>query len=68
MALESYQKAILIDRWLNYPFNFLSEVKFLKVLKEKYSFVAKFNDQSGMYAVDGEEIIGYGLLCKKNTS
>lgn len=56
-----------IDRWIKYPFNFQSEAKFLNVLEEKYSIVAKFNDQSGMYAVDGEEIVGYGLLCKLKT-
>ena len=55
------------DRWVKYPFTFLSESKFLKVLEQEYSLIAKFNDQSGMYAVDGEEIIGYGLLCKKNS-
>lgn len=52
------------DRWVKYPFNFPSEIKFLNALQEKYSMVAKFNDQSGMYPVDGEEIVGYGLLCR----
>ncbi len=53
------------DRWVKYPFNFSSENKFLKEVEQKYSLVAKFNDQSGMYSVDGEEIVGYGLLCKR---
>ena len=56
------------DRWIKYLFNFPSENKFLNTLQEKYSLVAKFNDQSGMYAVDGEEIVGYGLLCRQKTS
>lgn len=56
------------DRWVKYPLIFPSETKFLKALEEKYSLVAKFNDQSGMYAVDGEEIAGYGLLCRRKTS
>jgi len=55
-----------IDRWVKYPFNFHSEIKFLNTLQEKYTIVAKFNDQSGIYAVQGEQIVGYGLLCKKN--
>jgi putative methyltransferase (TIGR04325 family) len=55
------------DRWIKYPFNFPSETKFLKTIEEKYSIVAKFNDLSGMYAIDGEEIVGYGLLCKHKT-
>jgi len=53
------------DRWVKYPFNFPSETKFMIALEEKYSLIAKFNDQSGMYAVAGEEIVGYGLLCRK---
>jgi putative methyltransferase (TIGR04325 family) len=56
------------DRWVKYPFNFISEANFLKILEKKYSLVAKFNDQSGMYAVKGEEIVGYGLLCRLKTS
>jgi len=56
------------DRWIKYLFNFPSENKFLNTLQEKYSLVAKFNDQSGMYAVDGEEIVSYGLLCRQKTS
>ena len=56
------------DKWVKYPFNFPSEAKFLEALEEKYSLVAKFNDQSGMYPVEGEEIVGYGLLCKQKSS
>jgi len=52
------------DRWVKYPFNFPAESKFLAAVEKKYSLVARFNDLSGMYAVDGEEIVGYGLLCK----
>lgn len=56
------------DREVKYPFNFQSEAKFLKAIEEKYSLVAKFNDQSGMYPIHGEEIVGYGLLCKQKAS
>jgi len=56
------------DRWVKYPFNFPSETKFLKTLEAKYSLVAKFNDQSGMYEVAGEEIVGYSLLCRQKTN
>jgi len=55
------------DRWVKYPFNFLSESKFIKKVQEKYLLVARFNDQSGTYPIRGEEIIGYGLLCKNKT-
>ena len=53
------------DRWVKYPFNFMSEAKFLKALEERYSIIIKFNDLSGMYPVSGEKIVGYGLLCKR---
>ncbi len=56
------------DRWIKYPFCFPSETRFLKTIEEKYSIVAKFNDQSGMYPVAGEEIVGYGLLCRLKTN
>lgn len=39
------------DRWLKYPFIFLSEARFLKTVGE-------------VYAVRSEDIVGYGLLCK----
>lgn len=53
------------DRWIKYPFTFLSEKKFYDELSKKYKSLAKFNDKSGMYAVAGEKITGYGLFCKK---
>lgn len=56
------------DRWINIPFTFYSETKYLKALEAKYLLVAKFNDQTGMFAVAGEEIVGYGLLCRQKTS
>jgi putative methyltransferase (TIGR04325 family) len=53
------------DRWIKYPFIFISENKFLNALKKTYKVVARFDDKSAMYPVDGEEIVGYGLMCKK---
>lgn len=53
------------DRWIKYPFIFISENKFLNALKKTYKVVARFDDRSAMYPVDGEEIVGYGLMCKK---
>lgn len=55
------------DRIIKYPFYFLSERKFFDLLDEKYKVIAKFNDQSGVYAVRGAEIVGYGLLCKRSS-
>ena len=53
------------DRWIKYPFIFMSENKFLNALNKSYTVIARFDDRSGMYPVDGEEIVGYGLMCKK---
>lgn len=55
------------DRWVKYPFTFMSEKVFLEKVQGKYLSVAKFFDQSGMYDIKGEEIVGYGLLCKNIT-
>lgn len=52
------------DRWIKYPFTFISEKEFNRKLKQNYEIIAKFNDSSGMYNVKGEKIIGYGLLCR----
>lgn len=52
------------DKWIRYPFSFLSESNFLRTIEEDYSLVAKFDDRSGMIEVRGEQIVGYGLLCK----
>jgi putative methyltransferase (TIGR04325 family) len=52
------------DRWIKYPFNFCSENKIIGKINEKYSIVKKFSDGNDIYPVNGEEIIGYGILCK----
>ena len=52
------------DKLIKYPFTFISEKVFLEKVQNKYSLVAKFLDQSGMKVIKGEEIVGYGLLCK----
>ncbi len=52
------------DRWIKYPFNFISERKFLSKLHVNYQPIASFNEQSGMYPIRGQKIVGYGLLCK----
>ena len=52
------------DKWIKYPCTFISESKFLNYIQEKYSIIAKFDDKSGIYEIEGEQIVGYGLLCK----
>lgn len=52
------------DRVIKYPFTFMSEKTFLENLGRKYALTAKFLDESGMYSIKNEDIVGYGLLCK----
>lgn len=52
------------DKIVKYPFTFMSEKVFLEKVQNKYSLIAKFFDQSGIKAIKGEDIVGYGLLCK----
>lgn len=52
------------DKWVKYPFTFSSETNFLNSIKSKYEIKAHFHDSSGMFEVNGEEIVGYGVLCK----
>jgi putative methyltransferase (TIGR04325 family) len=54
-----------IDKEVKYPFTFFSEKKFLIAIQEKYKILYKFNDNTGIVSVVNENIIGYGLLCKK---
>ncbi len=53
------------DKWIKYPFTFISEKIFLEKVQNKYTLIAKNFDQSGMFPVNGENIVGYGLLCKR---
>lgn len=53
------------DKWVKYPFTFISEKKFLNFIEKEYKILSKFNDDTGIIPVLGENIIGYGLLCKK---
>jgi len=53
------------DRWMKYPFTFLSEKTFINQLLKKYIIIAKFADKTGLIDIAGERITGYGLLCRK---
>jgi putative methyltransferase (TIGR04325 family) len=53
------------DKEIRYPFYFPSEEKFMNALLKKYTIIARTKDTSGMYPVDGEDITGYGLFCKR---
>lgn len=55
------------DKWVKYPFTFISEKVFLEKVQLKYTLIAKNFDQSGMFPINGEDIVGYGLLCKRKT-
>jgi len=51
------------DAWVSYPLTFIREKMFLHLLSAKYNIVKKIPDESGVVSVQGERIIGYGLLC-----
>lgn len=55
------------DRWVRYPFTFMPEKVFLEKIQTQYQLVAQTLDTSGMYPIKGEDIVGYGLLCKHKT-
>jgi len=52
------------DKWIKYPFSFISESFFLQTIQNQYDIIAKFEDNTGMYPVLGYSIVGYALLCK----
>lgn len=52
------------DKWVKYPYSFISEEFFLNTIEKKYQILAKFEDKSGIYPVFGYPIEGYALLCK----
>jgi putative methyltransferase (TIGR04325 family) len=53
------------DRAVRYPFVFPPEAEFYSILNERYDLAMTFEDESGMFAVPGESIIGRGLLANK---
>ena len=52
------------DKWISYPFTYMSEITFLNRVKENYDIVAKFEESSGIHRLNKVNTIGYGLLCK----
>ncbi|MCK6382139.1 MAG: methyltransferase, TIGR04325 family [Leptospiraceae bacterium] len=56
------------DRWIRYPFIFISEEYFMEIIRRNYEIVAIYEDKTGVYNVPGENIYGCGLLCKRKTS
>lgn len=56
------------DRAVRYPFVFPPEAEFYSILDERYDLAMTFEDESGMFAVPGEAIIGRGLLAHKRTT
>ncbi|WP_337867058.1 methyltransferase, TIGR04325 family [Ignavibacterium sp.] len=52
------------DKWISYPFAYLSEKYFINEVKKNYKIVAKYEESSGTHKVNKIETIGYGLLCK----
>ncbi len=53
------------DQIIKYPFSFISEEKFMAQLNRKYAVRAQFSDDSGIFNVPNQQIIGSGLLTEK---
>ncbi len=56
---EGYQ-----DRWIQYPCIFVSEQRFLRMIKSKYDITMRFEDSSGTFSLVGEQTVGYGMVCQ----
>jgi hypothetical protein len=52
------------DRKVRSPCVFLRKIAFDKAISMNYDIVMRFEDQSGIFPVDGESIIGLGLLAR----
>ena len=53
------------DQIIKYPFSFISEEKFMAQLTQKYAIKAQFSDNSGIFSVPNQEIVGSGLLTER---
>jgi putative methyltransferase (TIGR04325 family) len=52
------------DKWISYPFTYVSEKTFINEIDKNYKIIAKFEESSGSHKVNKIETIGFGLLCK----
>lgn len=53
------------DRIVAYPFTFIRKDGFMQKLTQHYSIAMEFEENSGVFPVKGEELVGIGLLCKR---
>jgi putative methyltransferase (TIGR04325 family) len=52
------------DTEVRYPFIFPQESVFMKMLSKNYKPIVTFTDESGIFAINNEPIIGKGILAK----
>ena len=55
----------IADRKVRYPFVYPKESVFMEALSDRYNVITTFEDSSGVVPVDGEPIIGFGLLARR---
>ena len=55
----------MVDKEISYPFNFLIESKFNDILLKEYFIETRFEDNSGIFPVNNEPIVGSGVLAKR---
>ena len=55
----------IADRKVRYSFVYPKESVFMEALSDRYNVITTFEDSSGVVPVDGEPIIGFGLLARR---
>lgn len=55
----------IVDKRIRYPFTFPQEERIDQILNSSYRRVAEFQDNSGIFPVNNQSIIGLGLLMKR---
>lgn len=53
------------DRIIRYPFTYISERDFLTHLTKRYNIISQFQEDSGIFSLSDEEIVGGGLLVER---
>jgi len=55
------------DKKVEYPFSFIQKAKFDTIMQANYDYKIIWSDQSGIFPVNDEPIVGMGILCERKT-
>lgn len=56
--------AEFVDKKVEYPFSFIRKKEFDKIVESRYEYKIIWKDQTGIFPVNDEPLIGMGILCK----